>query len=89
MLVAGLAVVPLVAVLVAGVALPVYPRAALAVAAGGLALAAGIGAGRRFPTGAARIAVAPATAAVAIAALAAGALREPPEDWRPPPGSRS
>jgi mannosyltransferase len=80
-LVAGLALVPLLAVLVAGVALPIYPRTALAVCAGGAALAAGIGLAG-IPERRHRIAAAVATGAVAIAALAAGALREPAEDWR-------
>ncbi len=80
-LVAGLALVPLVAVLVGGVALPVYPREALAVCAGGAALAAGIGL-MAIPDRSHRIAAAVATSIVAVAALAAGALREGPEDWR-------
>jgi mannosyltransferase len=80
-LLTGLAVMPLVAVLVAGVALPVYPRTALTVAAGGIALAAGIGLvsidDRRL-----RLAAAGAVAAVSIAALATAALESPREDWR-------
>ena len=80
-LVAGLALVPLVAVLIGGIALPVYPRAALAVCAGGVALAAGIGL-VAIPDRSHRIAIALATGAVAIATIATGALREPPEDWR-------
>jgi mannosyltransferase len=80
-LVASLALVPVVAVLVAGVALPVYPRTALVVCAGGASLAAGIGLvaipGRRE-----RFAVAAGAVAVAIATLAAAAVRDPAEDWR-------
>jgi len=80
-LVAGLAVMPIVFVLAAGVVLPVYPRTALTVAAGGLALGAGVGLfaiadrGIRLATGA-------ALAAVAVAALATAAVRDQPENWR-------
>ncbi len=80
-LVAGLALVPLLAVLVGGVALPVYPREALAVCAGGAALAAGIGL-MAIPDRSHRIAAAVATVVVAVATLTAGALRNSPEDWR-------
>lgn len=80
-LVAGLAVLPLAAVLAAGVALPVYPRTALTVAAGGIALAAGVGlvaiADRSL-----RLAATAAVAAVAIAALVTAAVESPREDWR-------
>jgi mannosyltransferase len=80
-LVAGLVAMPLVGVLVAGIALPVYPREALAVAAGGVALAAGIGVvsipDRRY-----RLIVAATVGAVAVAALAVFAVRETGEDWR-------
>ena len=80
-LVAGLVVMPLLFVLAAGVALPVYPRAALTVAAGGLALGAGVGLiaitdrGVRLATGA-------ALAVVAVAALGTAAARDQPENWR-------
>ena len=80
-LVAGLAVMPLVSVLVAGVALPVYPRAALTVAAGGVALAAGVGL-VSIPDRGLRLASAAAVAVVAIAALATAAAEGPKEDWR-------
>jgi hypothetical protein len=80
-LVGGLAVMPLVAVLVAGIALPVFPRDALAVAAGGVALAAGVGL-VAIPDRELRLASTTAVAVVAIAALAAAATRDPVEDWR-------
>ena len=80
-LVGCLALVPLVAVLVAGVALPVYPRAALAVSAGGFALAAGIGL-VAIPDRTLRLGAAAGVAAVAVATLVVGAVREDPEDWR-------
>ena len=80
-LVAGLAVMPLVAVLAAGVVLPVYPRDALVVAVGGIALAAGVGAvsiaDRRY-----RVAVLAAVGVVAAASLVGTAVREAGEDWR-------
>ena len=80
-LVAGLAAMPLVGVLLAGIGLPVYPREAIAVGAGGLAVAAGIGAvavaDRRH-----RLAVVAAVGVVAVAALVAAAVRESGEDWR-------
>jgi hypothetical protein len=80
-LVTGLAAMPLVAVLAAGIALPVFPREALTVAAGGVALAAGIGllsiSDREL-----RLASAAAVAAVAVAALVTAATRDPVEDWR-------
>ena len=80
-LVAALAVMPLVSVLVAGVALPVYPRAALTVAAGGVALAAGVGL-VSIPDRGLRGASAAAVAVVAVAALATAAAEGPREDWR-------
>jgi mannosyltransferase len=80
-LVAGLIVMPLASVLVAGVALPVYPRAALTVAAGGVALAAGVGL-VSIPDRGLRLASAAAVAVVAIAALATAASEGPKEDWR-------
>ena len=80
-LVGGLAVVPLGAVLVAGLALPVYPRAALAVCAGGVALAAGVGlVGIESRTE--RRAAGTAVLGVALVALVVAAVREPAEDWR-------
>jgi len=80
-LVAGLAVMPLAAVLVAGVALPVYPRTALTVAAGGIALAAGVGL-VAISDRALRLAAAASVAAVAVAALVTAAVEGPDEDWR-------
>lgn len=80
-LVAGLAVMPLVSVLVAGVGLPVFPRTALTVAAGGVALAAGVGL-VSIPDRGLRIVSAAAVAVVAIAALATAAAEGPKEDWR-------
>jgi mannosyltransferase len=80
-LVAGLAVMPLAAVLVAGIALPVYPGTALAVAAGGVALAAGVGL-VSIPDRNLRIATGCAATAVAVAALATAALEEQRENWR-------
>lgn len=80
-LVAGLALAPLAAVLVTGIVLPVYPREALTVCAGGGALAAGVGLvavpGRRL-----RLGAGVALASIAVAALVAGAVRDVPEDWR-------
>jgi mannosyltransferase len=80
-LVAGLALMPLVSVLAAGIALPVYPRTALTVAAGGVALAAGVGL-VSIPDRGLRLASAAAVAVVAIAALATAASEGPREDWR-------
>ncbi len=80
-LVAGLAVMPLVFVLAAGVVVPVYPRAALTVAAGGLALGAGIGLVAITDRGV-RLAAGAALAVVAVAALATAAARDQPENWR-------
>jgi mannosyltransferase len=80
-LVAGLALAPLAAVLLAGVTLPVYSREALTVCAGGAALAAGIGL-MALPGRTVRLGTGAALAAVAVAALAVGALRDPSEDWR-------
>jgi mannosyltransferase len=80
-LVAGLVLMPLVAVLVAGVALPVFPRTALTVAAGGVALAAGVGL-VSIPDRGLRLASGAAVAVVAIAALATAASEGPKEDWR-------
>lgn len=80
-LVAGLTGAPLVAVLAAGAALPVYPREALTVAIGGVALAAGAGlvaiADRSL-----RLATLGAVAAVVIASLVTAALAERQQDWR-------
>ena len=80
-LVACLALAPLAVVLVAGVALPVYPRAALAVCAGGFALAAGIGL-VAIPDRTLRLAAGASLAAIALGTLLAGAVREDAEDWR-------
>ena len=80
-LVAGLAVMPLASVLVVGVALPVYPRSALTVAAGGVALAAGVGLVSIADRGL-RVASAAAVAVVAVATLATAAAEGPKEDWR-------
>jgi hypothetical protein len=80
-LVAGLALMPLVSVLAAGVALPVYPRTALTAAAGGVALAAGAGL-VAIPDRGLRLASGAAVGVVAIAALATAASEGPREDWR-------
>lgn len=80
-LVAGLVLLPLVAVLVAGVVLPVFPQTALTVAAGGVALAAGVGL-VSIADRALRLACAAAVAVVAIAALGTAAADGPREDWR-------
>jgi mannosyltransferase len=80
-LVAGLVLMPLAAVLVAGVALPVYPRTALTVAAGGIALAAGVGLAAITDRWL-QLAAAAAVAVVAIAALVTAAIESPREDWR-------
>ena len=79
-LVAGLAAMPLVAVLGTGVFLPVYPREALTVAIGGVSLAAGIGL-VAIPDRALRLAALASVAAVAIAALVTAALDERRENW--------
>lgn len=80
-LVAGLAGMPLLAVLVAGAGLPVYPRDALTAAAGGVALACGVGlvaiADRSL-----RLASGAAVAAVAVAAIGTAGLADRQEDWR-------
>jgi mannosyltransferase len=80
-LVGGLAVLPLVAVLLAGIGLPVFPRTALTVAAGGVALAAGVGL-VAIPDRGLRLASAAAVGVVAVAALATAAAEGPREDWR-------
>ena len=80
-LVGGLALAPVAAVLVAGVALPVYPRWALTVCAGGLALAAGVGL-VGIPERTLRLGAGAALAVVAIGALVVDVVREAPEDWR-------
>lgn len=80
-LVAGLAVTPLVGVLTAGAGLPVYPRTALTVAAGGTALAAGVGL-VSIPDRSLRFVSAVAVAVLAIASLATAAAEGPKEDWR-------
>ena len=79
-LVAGLVAMPLVAVLAAGVVLPVYPREALTVAIGGLSLAAGIGV-VAITDRALRLAAFASVAAVATAALVTAALDEREQDW--------
>jgi len=80
-LVTGLAVVPLLAVLLAGLGLPVYPRSALTVAAGGACLAAGVGL-VSIRDRALRLVTLAALAVVAVAALATAATDAPQEDWR-------
>ena len=80
-LVAGLVAMPLVAVLAAGIGLPVYPREALAVGAGGLALAAAAGL-VALPDRPLRLASALAVVTVAVAALVMVGLSETPQDWR-------
>jgi len=80
-LVAGLALMPLLFVLAAGVVVPVYPRAALTVAAGGLSLGAGIGL-VAITDRSVRLAAGAALAVVAVAALATAAAREQAENWR-------
>jgi len=80
-LVAGLAVMPLAGVLAAGTVLPVYPRTALTVAAGGAALATGIGL-VSIPDRGLRVASAAAVAVIAVASLATAAAEGPKEDWR-------
>ena len=80
-LVAGLVVMPLLFVLGAGVVLPVFPRVALTVAAGGLALGAGIGLFAITDAGV-RLAAGAAVAVVAVAARPTAALRDQPQNWR-------
>jgi mannosyltransferase len=80
-LVATLALAPLAGVLIAGVALPVYPRAALVVCAGGFALAAGIGL-VAIPDRTLQLAAGASLAAIALGTLLAAAVREDAEDWR-------
>ncbi|HET9243768.1 MAG TPA: glycosyltransferase family 39 protein [Gaiella sp.] len=80
-LVTGLVAAPLAGVLLAGLALPVFPRTALAVSAGGACLAAGVGL-LAIPGRPERIAAALAVAVVAAGAMLAAAVREPGEDWR-------
>jgi len=80
-LVAGLVVMPIVFVLAAGVVLPVFPRTALTVAAGGLALGAGVGLFAIADSGV-RLATGAALAVVAVAALGTAAVRDQPENWR-------
>jgi hypothetical protein len=79
--VTGLAVMPLAGVLLAGIALPVYPRTALTAAAGGVALAAGIGL-VSIPDRGLRLASVAALVVVAVAALGTAAAEKPKEDWR-------
>ena len=80
-LVAGLALMPLVAILVAGIGWPVFPRPALTVSAGGIALAAGVGLVSIADRGL-RLASAAAVAFVAVAAVGTAAADGPREDWR-------
>jgi mannosyltransferase len=80
-LVAGLAVMPLAAVLVGGVALSVYPATALTVGAGGIALGAGVGVVAILDRGLLFASLA-AVAAVAVAALVTAAVDDPAENWR-------
>ena len=80
-LVAGLAGMPLVTVLAAGIAFPVHPRDALAVSAGGMALAAAAGL-FALPDRSLRLASVLAVLAVAVAALVTAALADTRQDWR-------
>ena len=80
-LVAGLVGMPLVTVLAAGIVLPVYPREALTVGAGGLALAAATGL-VALPDRSLRLASALAVVTVAVAALVTAGVAETPQDWR-------
>ena len=80
-LVGGLAVLPLVAILLAGIGLPVYPRTALTVAAGGVSLAAGVGL-VSIRDRAMRLVCLAAVGVVAVAALGMAAGQKPREDWR-------
>ena len=80
-LVTGLAVMPVLFVLGAGIGLPVYPRVALTVCAGGVALGAGVGL-FAIRDSTARLATGAAIAVVAVAALGAAALRDQPQNWR-------
>jgi dolichyl-phosphate-mannose-protein mannosyltransferase len=80
-LVGGLAVLPLVAVLLTGIGLPVHPRTALTVAAGGVSLAAGVGL-VSIRDRALRLVSLAAVAVVAVAALGTAADQKPREDWR-------
>ena len=80
-LVGCLALAPLAAVLVAGVALPVYPRAALTLCAGGVALAAGIGL-VAIPDRRLQLAAGGGLGAIALGTFVAGAVRDDAEDWR-------
>jgi mannosyltransferase len=80
-LVAGLVVMPFLFVLAAGVFLPVYPRTALTVAAGGLALGAGVGLFAIADNGV-RLATGAALGVIAVAALATAAARDQPANWR-------
>jgi mannosyltransferase len=79
-LVGGLAVAPLLALLLSALALPVFPTRALVLAAPGLALAAGAGVAALAERQA--VAVVAALVAVAAAALVATYAVGPKEDWR-------
>jgi len=80
-LVVGLAVVPLAAVALAGIGLPVFPRTALTVAAAGVCLAAGVGV-VSIRDRALRLVTLCALAVVGVAALVTAATHETREDWR-------
>lgn len=80
-LVAGLAVGPPVAVLVAGIALPVYPAEALVAGAAGISLAAGIGFAA-IPGRPLRLVAAGAAVVGAVVTLGVVGTRAPEEDWR-------
>lgn len=80
-LVAGLTGMPLVFVLAAGVAIPVHPRAALVVGAGGVALAAAAGL-VAIRERALRLATGAAVLAVAVAALVTASVADTRQDWR-------
>ena len=67
--------------LVAGIGLPVFPRTALTVAAGGVCLAAGVGL-VSIRDRALRLVTLAALVVIAVAALATAATHETREDWR-------
>jgi mannosyltransferase len=80
-LVGGLAAAPLIALLVVGVGLPVFPRYALVLCAPGVAVAAGIGLDALADRTLVPL-VAGGVAVVALAAIVATASTPMAEDWR-------